>query len=129
MTHAGEQQRAPSDLVLWFGVSAPPIAWFAHLNLVYFLVPVTCGMGGRTAMYVVSLVTAAICAVAGVVAWAGWRGLRQEERRLLFENMEGTRTSFMLFGAVLSSALFLFAIVLTTLPILFVNPCLPTEGV
>jgi hypothetical protein len=129
MTHAGQQQGELSDLALWFGVSAPPLAWFAHLNLLYFLVPVTCGMGGRTAMYVASLVTAGICAAAGAVAWTGWRRLREEERRLLLEDMEGTRAGFMLFGAVLSSALFLFAIVLGTLPILFVNPCLPTEGI
>ncbi|HSJ53107.1 MAG TPA: hypothetical protein VLC52_05105 [Anaerolineae bacterium] len=129
MTHAGEQRGQPSDLVLWLGVSAPPIAWFLHLNLVYVLVPVTCGMGGHTAMVVVSLVMAGVCVAAGIVSWLGWRGLRQEERRMLFENMEGTRTSFMLFGAVLSSGLFLFAIVLATLPILFVNPCFPTEGI
>jgi hypothetical protein len=125
-----EASRAPANAFqLWFGLIAPPAAWFIHLSLAYILVPFTCRIAGRGWLYVISAALAGVTVAAGVVAWRKWRELGDGDKRAMITDMEGDREGFMIYGGVLASALFLFAIVLTTIPILFVNPCVPMEGI
>lgn len=113
----------PGGFRLWFGTFGAAAAWFAHLVVVYVLVPVTCAIGGPVLMYVASALLAGVAASAGFVAWRSWRRLEEEERGDLIGEMEGSRKGFMLYGGLLASGLFLLAILMATIPIFFLNPC------
>jgi hypothetical protein len=56
-------------LALWFGVLGGALGWAAHLLLSYGLVPVACTSGSDLILHLVTVVTAAICLAAVVVAW------------------------------------------------------------
>lgn len=113
----------PAGFRLWFGTLGAAAAWFAHLMIVYVLVPVTCTVSGPDTMYVASAVLVGVAAAAGFVAWQSWRRLSEEDRGTLIGEMEGSRTGFMLYGGLLASAVFLLAILMAVIPIFFLNPC------
>lgn len=118
-----EQMAEPTGFRLWFGTLGAAVAWFVHLVVVYVLVPVTCALGGMTLMIVASIVLGGVAAAAGFVAWQSWHRLGDEARGNLIGEMEGSRKGFMLFAGLLGSGVFLWAILLATLPIFFLNPC------
>ena len=118
-----ERRVEPSGFQLWFGTAGAAVAWFVHLNLAYMLVPFTCALGGRTLLYIATVLLAGVAIAAGVVAWGQWRQMSEEERGNLVGEMEGSRQGFMLYSGLLASGVFLLAILLATLPIFFLNPC------
>lgn len=115
----------PVGRKLWFALLAPGTAWFIHLVVTYILVPWTCAIGGRVLMIGGSAVLGAITIVAGWTSWLLWRELDRGERENVLERMEGSRTGFMVFAGLLCSGLFLLAIILGTIPVLFIDPCQP----
>jgi hypothetical protein len=108
---------------LWFGVSGAAVAWFAHLNIVYILVPVVCAAGGIVLMYIASLVLAVVALAAGLVSLTNWRKMSAEEQGNLIGEMEGSRVGFMYYAGLLAAGIFLLAIIMQTIPIFFLNPC------
>jgi hypothetical protein len=99
------------------------VAWFAHLNLAYVLVPFSCAVGGPALLYVATVLLAGVALASGAVSWMNWRRMTEEERGTLVGEMEGTRQGFMVYSGLLASGVFLLAILLATLPMLFLNPC------
>jgi hypothetical protein len=118
-----EQAAEPGGFRLWFGTFGAAAAWFAHLIVVYVLVPVTCAVGGPALMYAASGALGGVAVAAGFVAWQSWRQMSEEERGDLVGEMEGSRKGFMLYGGLLASGVFLLAILLATIPIFFLDPC------
>jgi len=125
MIDAKEPGPGPVGKRLWFAVLAPGTAWFVHLVGTYILVPWTCMAGGRGLMIGGSAVLGAITISAGWISWLLWRGLDRAERDNVLERMEGSRSAFMVFAGLLSSGLFLLAIILGTIPVFFIDPCSP----
>jgi hypothetical protein len=58
---------------LWTGVLAPPLLWFAHLEITYALHATACDAKNKLALWITTLVLAAIVAVIGWMALAMWR--------------------------------------------------------
>lgn len=126
MTEIREQSVEFNDFWLWFGFIGSAVLWFVHLNLAYVLTAVVCDAGGRGLLYVASLILGAGVLFSGITAWRNWRRLPAEERHSLIDGMEGTRQTFMTFGGMIASGLFFLGIVLATMPLFFLNPCVPT---
>jgi hypothetical protein len=120
---AEEQTARRSNLWLWFVALGPAFFWFAHLTIVYILVPISCAIGGRIFMYITSLVMGGLTITAGVMAWGMWKEMSEGERSSLIGEMEGSRRNFMIYTGLLSGGVFLLAIILATLPTFFLNPC------
>ena len=124
MAYSGQPGMNPVPKRLWFALTAPGGAWFVHLVATYVLVPWSCMMGGRWAMVGGSALLAGVTVAAGWVSWSLWRRLDESERAQVM-TMEGSRTGFMVFGGLLASGLFLLGIILGTIPLFFIDPCLP----
>jgi hypothetical protein len=120
---AQEQTASHSNWWQWFIALGPAFFWFAHLNINYILVPISCAIGGRIFMYIASLILGGLTIFTWIKAWGMWRELREEERTSLLGEMEGSRRNFMIYTGLLSSGVFLLAIILATLPTFFLNPC------
>jgi hypothetical protein len=118
-----EQVAEPEGFRLWFGTFGAAVAWFAHLVVVYVLVPVTCALGGEVLMWVVSALFIAVAIAAGLTAWSSWQGMDDEAQGNVIGEMEGSRRGFMLYGGLLASGVFLLAILMATIPTFFLNPC------
>ena len=74
---------------------------------------------------VLSAAAIAVSLVCLVLAWRSWRATRAEmpgDHQHLLDVGEG-RTRFMALSAVISSVLFLFALLLTTSVLMLVQPC------
>ncbi len=120
---AQEKTAQHSNVLLWFIALGPAFFWFAHLNINYILVPISCAIGGRIFMYIASIVLGGLTIATGLKAWGMWQGLSDEERSGVIDEMEGSRRNFMIYTGLLSSGVFLLAIILATIPTLFLNPC------
>lgn len=119
---------------LWFGVGAPPVIWALHLVIVYAIQSVSCHWGflqftilGINALRFVLLVITLLAAIGvlagGLVAYRSYQeidGSRDMEDETGW--LEG-RFMFMAQSGVLLAGLFLFALVLTIFPIIFLQPC------
>jgi hypothetical protein len=57
---------------IWFVALAPPVLWFAHLNISYLLVPVSCRVGHPWWLVAVSVPPLAMIAGAVVLSWRAW---------------------------------------------------------
>lgn len=118
---------------LWFGIFGAPIAWALQLIVDYSLVAHYCyprdvpldtppfGALRVTGILVsVALVLIGVAALLTAVhSWGKARHGHDREHHELLEVGEG-RARFMAFGGVLLSAMFLFALLMTALP-LFTN--------
>jgi hypothetical protein len=120
---AQEHTARRSNLWLWFVALGPAVFWFAHLNINYILVPISCAIGGRIFMYIASIILGGLTIATGLTAWGMWRELSEDDRSSLLGEMEGSRRNFMIYTGLLSSGVFLLAIILATLPTFFLNPC------
>jgi hypothetical protein len=124
----------PSRRTLWFGFLGAPVVWATNLLAGYAVQSSICSTGtnpevagiglAKLIPIVLCVVAAAIAAAAVVVAYRSWRDTGTGE-----ENPEATvppdvgRSWFMSYGGLLTSILFLLAIVLTGLVELTVTPC------
>jgi hypothetical protein len=115
--------RAPDHIKReWLALLAPPLAWALGLVAKYALVPFVCGSGDTIWTHLVSIVTLAVAAGAGVLAW----GLYQDAgREWPGESAQPVvRSRFMAALGVLSAALFGIAIVAQWITSAFLNPCM-----
>jgi hypothetical protein len=103
--------RAP----LWFAFFAGPLAWTLHELVSYVLVKAACEAGVSPLLHVVSLGALALAAAGEVVAG---RISTREPRP------SPDSSSFLAAAAQLTNAVFIFAIVLESIPNLVVSPCL-----
>ncbi len=119
----------PPPRLLWFAFLGAPVVWAANLLLGYAIQATACDAWNNPAVARVlpalcSLVAAAVAVVAVVVALRVWRGTGVGEENPEAEVSAAVgRTWFMSYGGLLTSLLFLLAIILTGVVELTATPC------
>lgn len=110
-----------TDRLLALAMLAPPLLWFAHLNVSYVWVPSSCATGDWLKLHLFTLAAIVCTAVAG---WGSWRFLQtfghgttdHGDARL-------TRRRFMaILGAAFAVA-FALMIVANEIPVLVLRRC------
>jgi len=103
-------------LRLWVLVLLAPVAWSTAFGILYSLVDETCISGSRVAPAWVAISCLLLAALPGLVAWSWYR-------RANLATAAGERTRFMLVLAMGGSLLFTLLMVVTSIPIAFLDPC------
>ncbi len=127
--------RPPVELpprgLLWFAFLGAPVIWAVNLLVGYAIQATVCNAGyapgmARLLPALCSLLAAAVAVAAASVAYRAWRrtGTGEENPESLVGPAVG-RTWFMGYGGLLTSLLFLLAIILTAVVELTVAPCKP----
>lgn len=123
---------------LWFGLLGAPIAWSAQLLGMYALTGHTCYPNLRplaaptigyaalwAGLWTIAGVTLAIGVVAGIVAIQDWLRTRHEargERHWVLDTGAG-RTRFMAASAIITSVIFVIAMLAHIESLLAITPC------
>lgn len=125
-------RRLPGRGRLWFAFLGAPVAWAANLLLGYSIQATVCNAGyspglARLLPVISSVIAAAVAIAAGLIGYRSWRGTGTgEENPESLVSPEVGRSWFMSYGGVLTSLLFLLAIVLTAVAELTVSACAGT---
>lgn len=119
------------SLLLWFGILAAPLAWTLQLVIAPDLNEILCYPGaarsGRAEIYglgielflvVLTAVLTVVGVVGGIAAYFCWRRLRASN-----DTTPASRASWMAFAGMLVSVLFVLALVVGFLPMVFLGPC------
>ena len=114
----------PSNLLLWFAILAAPTAWSVHLSVEYFLTTTQCQLSGGDMTPWMALSTAALFVLAFAGLFAGIAAVRSIDPSAAAENRQLQRRRFMAVLGVLLSLLFIAGLVMATIPIVFLEPCL-----
>jgi hypothetical protein len=102
-------------------VFGPMVAWFAHLNVSYLLVPPSCRLGHSWFLHLATVGFALTAAGCMALAWRLWRS---EPGTDLPEGRPAVRTApFLGFFGLLNGALFLLTIVLAGAGNAVIDPC------
>ena len=112
--------RPPEIRALWAGVLLAPLAFLLNLQIVYTLVTLDCGRVTPW-LHVSELAMLALAVGGGGLAWREWR--RAGEERAGDEGGPLARSRFLAVLGMLTSALFVLAILAQWLPILVLGPC------
>jgi hypothetical protein len=119
----------PRPRLLWFAFLGAPVVWAMNLLLGYAIQATACDAWNNPAVArllpaLCSLLAAAVAVIAVVLAHRMWRGtgVGEENPEAEVSAAEG-RTWFMSYGGLLTSLLFLLAIILTGVAELTVSPC------
>lgn len=128
MTRAETRQ----SLLLWFGILASPLAWTAQVIVAPDLVEVLCypgaaesgrgqvwGIGIEVFLVVLTSLLTLVALIATAVSLLCWRRLRASR-----DETQGQRATWMAGAGILVSALFLLAIVVGFIPMLFLESCM-----
>lgn len=117
-----ELARDAGSVRLWFGVLAGPVGWALALMVSYPLVPASCVLESMLPLIFVTVLTGALIAAGGVIAWRCQRSLT---RRLGPGDMwrSSTRAELMATGGIVLSALFFLTTIGHAAAMLFVGPC------
>ncbi len=110
-------------IALGFGVIGSIIAWFAHLNLMYFLVQPVCRLGGNWTFHIASTVLLAVTLAAGWQAWRVWSGERTADSVPEELDGRGSVLSFLGVFGMAASAVTSLAIVAQWIPVFVIGPC------
>ncbi len=134
-SHPAPHRHLVSFWTLLFGAAAAPLFWLGQLML-GFLVTADACFGGdhpttaapaplHTVLFAFDGIAAAAAVAGGIVAYASWRALRVEKQgghETALETGAG-RARFLALWGILSSAIFLAAIVFTTIATMGVPLC------
>lgn len=101
---------------MWVAALLAPIAWSAALGMMFSLTKETCISGSRSGMLTVAL-TCVVLAAAPAVLVAPWR------KSVEPDTATGERTRLMFDLAVAGSLIFALVMVVSTIPILFLDSC------
>lgn len=107
-------------LALWTGWLLGPLAWGVHLMASYLLVSWVCAGGGRWALHAVTVATAALALLAGLIAYVQWRPTRGGGQG---GHGARERVRFMAVGGTIISALMVLIIIAEGIPNFIVSPC------
>lgn len=113
-------------LALWTGLLAAPIAWGAHMQVNYSLVPWVCTNGKEFLLHLVTIITLIICAIGGYAAWRSWQEAGIEwpgELGGVEKDELISRTRFMAALGLLTSAMFFLTIIAQEIPTYYFHPC------
>lgn len=125
--------RTMSPLKLGYSILAGPVIWFAHFVMVYALAEFGCRAnftnvffftpdGIRTAVVVITVIALIGVGAGGLLAYRGWQSEGLNERG---DSASEPREHLLMRAAMLLSGLFLFSIVMTTVPVFIVSVCDP----
>ena len=107
----------PRHLVLmWVAALLAPFAWSAALGMMFSLTNETCMSGSRFSMLAVAF-TSTVLAAAPAVLVAPWRKTVDPDTAV------GERTRLLFDLAVAGSLIFALVMVVSTIPILFLDAC------
>lgn len=137
MAHPAPRRGIVSLPTLWFGIFGAPAAWAVELITGYSLiahycyprdVPLNTSPYGalRVTGMIVCIVLVLVGIAALVTAVRSWRETRHghdAEHHELLEVGEG-RVRFMAFGGILLSTMFLFALIMSALPVFTNSLCM-----
>jgi hypothetical protein len=120
--------RSSRSFALWFGLLGPPLAWGAHLLMGDGIFELGCtrafsarailGIPLAIAAIIETAITAAISALAGVLAFMAWRRLRIET-----DGTSHDRATAMAVMGVASGVFYFLIILFGFLPALFLRAC------
>jgi hypothetical protein len=108
------RDRAATSVSLWFGMLGGPLAWAAHEQLSYALVPPACYGGNAWPLHLVTAGSVLVALAAGVVSLRTYASTGAEPQGA---------ADYMAATGILASAFFLFVIVLEWIPGLMLSPC------
>jgi hypothetical protein len=114
LTHISRPPRV--FLRLWVLVLLAPTAWATAFGILFSLVDETCVSGSRVAQAWIAGSCLLLAALPGLLAWS-WR------RTANLTDTAGERTRFMLDIAIGGSVLFTLVMLVTSVPIAFLDPC------
>jgi hypothetical protein len=117
------RRRHAFDPLLWYAVTAPPLAWSGHLLISYLLVSTACSAGTGWMRVMIGALTIAVEATivaAGVAGYARWRPTGD---RLESDDRDEGRASFMGYVGMLESAIFFIATLFTAAHVFFLTTC------
>ncbi len=106
-----------------FGFFAGPIAWVLQLVIGYALSTVSCSVGSKLPVYVLSALAVLVTIGAGIAAWRSWRELRTGRPTLSDMVVEHESAEFLAIAGFLISGIFFLLTVLTGLSGLFLTAC------
>lgn len=123
--------RTMSPAVLAYSILAGPILWFVHFVAVYSLAEFGCRANFINAAFltpetirllilVITLVIIVAVGAGGVWAYQGWRSFARKGSNDTDSEM---REYFLIRVGMMLSGLFLFSIIVTTVPIFFLSTC------
>lgn len=109
---------------VWFGLLAPPVAWFTALTAGFFMVDWACGSAvGMAALHGIVLGMLALAIAAAVTAGRYWRREGAEWPGKSPDPRD--RTRFLAVIAALGGTLFSLAILVFWIAALVLSPCEP----
>jgi hypothetical protein len=137
MTHPAPRRGIVRLPTLWFGIFGAPVAWALELIAGYSLIAHYCyprdvplDTPPYGALRVTGMIVCIVLVLVGVAALGtaihSWRLMRHghpAEHHELLEVGEG-RARFMAFGGVLLSVMFLFALIMSALPVFTNSLCM-----
>ncbi|CAN5477878.1 hypothetical protein BH23CHL4_BH23CHL4_29910 [soil metagenome] len=110
-------------ILLGYAALGAILAWFGHLNLMYFLVQPVCRLGGNWTFHVASVVFLGIALGSGFVAWR-FRSQEPKSDELPRElDARSTVLSFLGAFGIAASALMSLAIITQWAPVFVIGPC------
>ena len=114
----------PSNLLLWFSILAGPAAWATHLSVEYFFTTTQCQLSGGDMTPWMAVSTVLLFALALVGLAAGLYARKEAKRASEPDERHVQRRLFMADCGIVMSILFFTGLVLATIPIIFLEPCL-----
>jgi len=109
------------DLLLWFGMLAPPITWGLHFQVSYMLAPSACAARQSWYLHAATLGALLIVALAGLAAWRSWQRLPGPESEDATSRVGGRR--FLAISGVALAVFFAMVIVAIDIPSLILRVC------
>jgi hypothetical protein len=106
----GAKAHLKSNAALWLGILVPPMAWAADETISYAMVKWACGRQTGAALHANTLITMALIAAAGVIAWSAER--------------ENERAEFMARFGLATTALFFVVTIALAIPKWLLDVCL-----
>ena len=137
MAHPAPRRGMVSLTTLWFGIFGAPAAWALELITGYSLIAHYCyprdvplNTSPYGALRVTGMIVCIVLVLVGIAAlftsihsWRETRHGHDAEHHELLEVGEG-RVRFMAFGGVLLSTMFLFALIMSALPVFTNSLCM-----
>lgn len=121
MNDASQKESRATLAALWFGLAAPPLAWFIHLNVSYVVGSYLCEVDATWALHVATLLALALSAAGVVVSWRRWRATSGRVDMEAGNSL--ARSRFMAIGGFVMGVLFTFTIALAGVVNFFLDPC------
>lgn len=114
-----------------YSILAPPILWFAHFFVVYAIAEFGCRANFNNWLFitpatitlltiVITVIALVLVGISGMIAYRRWTTLNGNQNT---DDSLGERERFLVGAALFLNGLFLFSIIVTALPALFLSAC------